>query len=288
MADLQLQPPLQTDARSRALLNLIDRLQTIDLSSLLVYRIKSLINSAVLQTAWAWDVLNPLLLPASFQLVTLAYPGWDPIEDIDALINIDLLQYIGPEQDLTPLTVLYGQYRALILLSTSLHSTLGTIGALRKGLTALGYPGAVIQEGQDSWGGTFWPSDQGWAVFRVLIDLATVAPNTDFVHLEPRMVAICNYWKPERCWLDSIQFQWHLVDTVIPPVTDFLGYIDFLIPAPSDFIVAPAWPEHDHKTIVPFYDDRYYFGSDLTYGGTQPHVADGPVVVNGVAVAVNQ
>jgi hypothetical protein len=281
MANLALQPPLATDVRCQAYLQLIDRLQSLNLTPILVYRIPSLVDSAVIPMAYQWDVLNPLLLPGVFQLLTLLYPGWDPITDIDLLTNIDLLQYQAAAVNTTPLSQLFGQYRSLIQISTALHGTMGTVGALKSALTQLGYPSAIIQEGQNSWGGNQWPSDEGWAVFRILINLATVPADTDFAGLEGRIVAIANYWKPERCWLDSIQFQLYLVDTPIPPVHDFLGWIDLLIPAPSDFLHAQAWPEHDLKTIVPYYNARYYYGSDLTYGGTQPHVASGPVVANG-------
>jgi hypothetical protein len=94
--------------------------------------------------------------------------------------------------------------------------------ALLNALTQLGYPKAVIQEGQNSWGGTQWPANQGWAVFRVLINLATVPPDTDITALAARMNAICNYWKPARCWLDSVQFQLYLQDTLSPAPSDFV------------------------------------------------------------------
>jgi tail protein P2 I len=292
LADLSLQPSISSDLRSQALLQLADRLSALDLSPILVYRIVSLVDSAVLAMAWQWDVLNPLLLPAVSQLATLAYPGWDAVANVDQLVNIDLLQYQGAEI-LTPTQVqLYAQYRALIQISTQLHSTLGTPAALKNALAQLGYSGAIVQEGQNTWGSTEWPSDEGWAVFRVLINLATVPADVDITSLVTVMTAVCNYWKPARCWLDSVQFQWYLADTVTPPVTDVVRSIfmqhDFLSPLPGDFIIADAWPISDTKTINPFYNDRYYFGSNITEGEAQPHAADGPVVVNGVAVTVNQ
>jgi hypothetical protein len=292
LADLSLQPSISTDLRSQALLQLVDRLSALDLSPILVYRIASLVDSAVLAMAWQWDVLNPLLLPAVSQLVALAYSSWDAVANIDQLVNIDLLQYSGSET-LSPTQVqLYAQYRALIQISTALHSTLGTPAALKNALAQLGYPGATLQEGQATWGGTRWPSDEGWAVFRVLINLATVPADVDITSLATVMTAVCNYWKPARCWLDSVQFQWYLADTVTPPVTDFMRNIfvqhDFLSPLPSDFIAADAWPVSDTQTINPLYNDRYYFGSNIVEGGMQPHVADGPVVINGTSVAINQ
>jgi hypothetical protein len=288
MADLQLQPSISLDLRSQAHLDLIERLADLDLTPILVYRIASLADSAVLAMAWQWDVLNPILLPDVSQLGTLAYPGWDAITNIDQLTNIDLLNYLASEVVTPSLAVLYGQYRALILLSTSLHSTLGTPAALQKGLAGLGYPGAVIQEGQNSWGGSSWPSNEGWAVFRVLINLATVPADTDFTALNTRMMAVCNYWKPARCWLDSIQFQNYLADTLIPAISEVLRNIflqhDFLSPQPSEFFVGEFWPLTDTKTNVPLFNDRYYFGSNITFGASEPAVSDGPVIVNGNAV----
>ncbi|MBV8360457.1 MAG: hypothetical protein JO189_21370 [Deltaproteobacteria bacterium] len=287
MAGLTLQPSLARDLRSQAHLGLIERIGDIDLLPILVYRIASLVDSAVLAMAWQWDVLNPLLLPDVSQIVTLSYAQWDQIANLDALQQLDLLQYQTTLEGSPPLEVLYAQYRALILLSTSLHSTLGTVGALKNGLAGLGYANAVIQEGQQSWGGTSWPSSQGWAVFRVLIDLVTVPPDTDITGLARRMAAICNYWKPARCILDSIQFQWHLQDMVIPAPRDFLGWHDMVAPAPHDFIVAPFWPLSDQKVITPLHNLRYYH-TGTRHGQNEPHVADGPVIVNGVVVSTKE
>jgi hypothetical protein len=291
MADLQLQLSIAGDLRSQALLALIGRLGSLDLSPILVYRIASLVDSAVIPMAWQWDVLNPLLLPAASQLATLSYASWDEIANIDSLINIDLLEYQqGDFSSAIPLSVLYADYRALILLSTKLHSIMGTPAALKQGLAGLGYADALLQEGQNSWGGTTWPADEGWAAFRISINLLTVPAGTDFTSLDKRITAICNYWKPARCWLDSVQFTLVLTDTVAPPVSDFIRNIfvqrDFLVPQVSDFIAAPFWPVSGTKTISPNYDRRYYFGSNVTYGGTQPPAADGPLIVNGSAVDI--
>jgi hypothetical protein len=291
MPDLSLQPSISTDLRSQALLQLVDRLSALDLSPILVYRIALLADSAVLAMAWQWDVLNPLLLPSVSQLVTLAYPGWDAITNVDQLTNIDLLQYSGYQSSTPTGEQLFAQYRALIQISTALHKTLGTPAALTSALTQLGYPGATIQEGQSTWGGNQWPSNEGWAVFRVLINLATVPADVDITSLAAVMTAVCNYWKPARCWLDSVQFQLYLTDTLIPPISDFVENIflqrDTLSPLPSDFIAADAWPVSDTKTLNPLYNDRYYYGSDIVYGGTRSAVSDGPVVVNGNAVEHN-
>jgi len=286
MADLQIAPSIN-DARSQAHLALIARLGGLDLSPILVYRIPSLVDSAVLPMAWQWDVLNPLLLPELSQIVTLAFPGWDPVTSIDPLINLDLLQYQAQGAVTPTLQQSYAQYRTLIQLSTSLHSLMGSVAGLKNALAGLGYPNAIVQEGQNTWGGTRWPSNEGWAVFRVLINLATVPAGTELSTLAARLGAICNFWKPARCWLDSVQFVNYLSDTLIPPISDRLTNIfsqhDFLLPAPSDFITAPFFPIADTKPIVPYWNGRYYHAG-ITYGQNEPQVADGPLVMNGVAI----
>lgn len=288
MPDLQLQPSISTDLRSQAHLALINRLKQLDLTPMLVYRIASLTDSAVLAMAWQWDVLNPLLLPAISQLGTLNYASWDVIANIDRLTDIDTLSYLGDTEDTQSLAAVYAQYRALILLSTRLHSYIGTPQALKDALTGLGFPDAKILEGQDSWGGNQWPSNEGWAVFRVAINLLTVPADTDFTTLDKKLRAIANFWKPARCWLDSIQYTMALLDQLTPAPSDHVINIfsrtDAVTPAPRDFVTAQFGPIRDGKTIVPLYNDRYYFGSNITYGGTQPQVADGPVVVNGAAI----
>lgn len=299
MADLALQPSIATDKRAQALLALISRLKdpsiggTLDLSSILVYRMPSLVDSAVLPMAWQWDVLNPLLLPVATELVNLEFATWDQIQSPDSLTNTDLLQYLtsitqsGGGQE--PLALRYAQYRALILLSTQLHSIMGTKGALQEALSGLGYPDAQILEGQNSWGGTSWPASQGWAVFRILIDLATVPAGTDMSALLQRITAIANYWKPARSWLDAVSFTLALSDTLSPPLSDTLASVfqqtDLIAPLPADVLKGMFAPIVDTKTIVPFHNNQYYFGSSVTYGGTQPAVSDGPVIVNGNAIA---
>ena len=52
MAELQIQPSIN-DARSQAHLALIERLSDLDLSPILVYRIPSLVDSAVLRDGLA-------------------------------------------------------------------------------------------------------------------------------------------------------------------------------------------------------------------------------------------
>jgi Phage tail protein (Tail_P2_I) len=297
MAELQLQPSIATDLRAQALLELIERLKdpslggTLDLSSILVYRMASLVDSAVLPMAWQWDVLNPLLLPVATELVNLEYANWDEISSPDSLTNTDLLQYLSSitESGAGSLAIRYAQYRALILLSTQLHSIMGTKGAMEQALSGLGYPNAVIQEGQNSWGGNSYPPNEGWAVFRILIDLLTVPAGTDMSTLLERITAIANYWKPARSWLDAVSFTLALSDALSPPISDSLAstfqQFDLIGPLPGDFLAGLFAPVVDTKTIVPFHNNQYYFGSSITYGGTQPAVSDGPVIVNGSAVA---
>lgn len=285
--------------RSQALLTLIERLQdpsvgasadvkglgTLDLSPILVYRIASLVNSAVFAMAWQWDVLNPLLIPVATQLTTLSFASFDQVTAFDTLSNVDLTQYLSSQPAATPTPALYAQYRALILLSTKLHSIMGTPAALQEAFAGLGYPSATILEGQNSWGGTQYPPSQGWAVFRVLIPLASVPAGTNLSNLVAQAVAIANFWKPARCWLDSIVFSTQISDTLAPALADFLSSAfqntDVIAPIPSDVITAPFAPVSDTKQIVSLHNAQYYMSGSVTYGSTQPTVAEGPFVANG-------
>jgi len=119
MPDLTLQPSIATDLRAQAHLALINRLKALDVSPILVYRMASLLDSAVLPMAWQWDVLNPLLLPVASQLIELDFATWDQIVDTDVLTETDLLQYLGEGavQGPVPPATLYAQYRAGVAVS---------------------------------------------------------------------------------------------------------------------------------------------------------------------------
>ena len=301
MAELQLQPSISTDKRSQALLQLIERLQDpsidatpgapsegkLDLSPILVYRMASLVDSAVIPMAWQFDCLNPLLIPVATQLATLSFASFDQITAFDTLTNVDLMQFLSSAPATNPTPTLYAQYRALILLSTKLHSIMGTPAALQEAFAGLGFPNATILEGQNSWGGNQYPPSQGWAVFRIQIPLASVPAGTNLATFVKQAIAIANFWKPARCLLDAIAFQTVTSDTLIPPITDTLAsaftQADLLSPAVADFIVAMFAPIAETKIITPFWNNEY-FHTSVTYGANEPSVGEGPLVANGNAI----
>ena len=148
MAELQIQPSIN-DAAFAGAAGVDRTAERLDLSPILVYRIGSLVDSAVLAMAWQWDVLNPLLLPELSQIITLAFPGWDPVSGIDTLINLDLLQYRPRAQRRPLLQQSYAQYRTLIQFSTALHSLMGSVAGLKNALAGLGYPSAIAAGGAE-------------------------------------------------------------------------------------------------------------------------------------------
>lgn len=272
--------PAINDARTKALMPLIARLGALDLTPILVYRIASLPDSAILAMAWQWDMLSP-----GWQATAIALgESWDALTDIDILTDIDRLT--SPESVAEPSD--YDTLRALILQSIPLHSTMGTPAAIINALAAIGWS-ATLLEGQNSWGGNSWPANEGWAVFRVLIALA---PNQLVTAAQMAgIAAAANFFKPARCWLDSVAFTAvPLLDVMLPAVSELLLNIfankDALSPAPSELINAPAWPLSDTKSIVPLHNDRYYH-IGTTYGVNEPAAADSGIVVNGVAVSAN-
>ena len=59
MPELSAAPSIN-DTRTQALLELISRLAALDLTTLLVYRIDSVVDGALPFLAWQFDVLSPL------------------------------------------------------------------------------------------------------------------------------------------------------------------------------------------------------------------------------------
>lgn len=279
MADLTLAPSIN-DTRGRAILAIVDqRMKALDLTPILVYRIADLPDSAVLAMAWQWDVLDP-----SWTTGVAAGEAWDPVSSIDLLTSIDTLT--SQQNDATSVSD-YDTYRQLIESSVPLHTLRGTPAAILTALTQLGFPTAVLQEGQSTWGGTSWPASQGWAVFRVVVPLAP--GQTITAQQISQITGAATFWKNSRSWLDSVQL-------IAPPLADLLApapgdalvnifaQFDQLLTVPSDLIGAPAWPFSDSKNVVPLHDTRYlHIGT--TYAANEPVVPDSGVVVNGVAIS---
>jgi hypothetical protein len=178
----------------------------------------------------------------------------------------------------------YDTLRSLLKQAIPLHRTLGTPAAILSALSAIGFPNASLLEGQNSWGGTSWPSDEGWAVFRVVIPL-TGQPVT--ARDISRIVSAANFFKPERCWLDSVAFMaTPLVDAMPVPTDAVVGIFSQhdSMPTPIDVVVAPATPIADTRVVAPYHDAHYYRGGALGYGTVQPVLVD-VVSVNGVPIS---
>src|ERR1700730_643027 len=127
MAQLAIQPSIN-DARSRALLLLIERLGALDLTPLLVYRIASVPDSALPFLAWQFDILAPfwqLLGPPASQFASI-----DDLTDIDTLTSIDFLTGPGATGPTTPSDI----QRALLENAIALHRIRGTPAAIKRAL----------------------------------------------------------------------------------------------------------------------------------------------------------
>jgi P2-related tail formation protein len=271
MAELSIQPSIN-DLRSQSLLVLIERLGALDLTQILVYQLDLVPDSALMLLAWQFDILAP-----QWQL------GADPVESIDALTNIDTLSSARSSAGVSD----FDSWRTLLKAAIPLHRTRGTPYAIKTALASLGWNSVALLEGQASWGGTAWPASQGWAVFRVLINLAggQVVTGRDVA----RMVAAVNFFKPVRALLDSLWFTAAPIGDAAPTPTDFLLSIfvqnDAVAP-PLDIIGAPAWPVSDTKTIAPLYNCHFYHAG-VTYGADEPVVADSGLTVNGTAISAS-
>jgi hypothetical protein len=85
MPELSAAPSIN-DTRTQALLGLISRLAALDLTTILVYRIDSVVDGALPFLAWQFDVLSPL-----WQLIAPVALGVDALTNIDLLIDVDNL-----------------------------------------------------------------------------------------------------------------------------------------------------------------------------------------------------
>ena len=284
MAELQI-PPSINDARSRALLALVDRLGQLDLGPLLVYRIDSVPASALPFLAWQFDILSPL-----WQAVAPVILSVDAISDVDELIDIDTLTEAAAIQLAQERAAIASQ-RALIKMAIQLHRFRGTPWSIKSALATLGWQNVSLLEGQDSWGGASYPANQGWALFRVIVQLAE-DQSIDSSGIDTA-VAVINLYKPVRSWLDGLFFALPaMLDSAPSPadqltVTGIAEYQLDTAPPPSDNALSIAItlpPAYDtYGPAAPLYS-AHYLHSGITYGANQPAVADSALILNGNAV----
>lgn len=224
------------DARTAAHLAIGQRLGKIDLTPLLIYTLGNPAAGVLPLLQWQFDLSSPL---------------W-------ALLG-------GEESQV-----------ALVRQAIPLHRYQGTLYAITTIMAALGFADVTVQEGQGTWGGSSWPSDQGWAVFRVLAPAtAPVAAMT-----QQTAIAAINFFKPARCWLDSLWFS-------APPQSETIAVADYYgVPgqeppiAISDAFSVPLQGIADVKTTSPTYDTHFYFAG-LTYGANEPAIVDSGITIGG-------
>jgi P2-related tail formation protein len=283
MSELSASPSIN-DTRTRALLVLISRLTALDLTTLLVYRIDSVADEVLPFLAWQFDILSPL-----WQLIAPVASGVDALTNIDLLIDVDNLIESGGL--ITELALTEAAQRELLKSAIALHRFRGTPWAIKQALASLGWTTVSLLEGQTSWGGVAYPSNQGWAVFRVMIDLT--AGQGVSIGAASTAVAAVNFFKPARAWLDSVWFAVPTITDASPVPSDKLtlgGIVKYQLdaaPSPHDnalaFAIVTASLIDAHGPIVPAYDGHYRH-SGITYGANQPEVADSALMVNGAAV----
>jgi len=260
------------DLRTQALGVLAKRLATLDLTQLFVYIIDNVPLSALPFLAWQFDMLSPF---------------W-------------LLESPGLSQ------------RTLIKQSIPLHRTLGTPATLKTVINNLGWSYCFLQEGQNSWGGNFWPSNEGWAVFRV--NIHKIAPSStpgltdaELVALEAmhnnglqsipvtsaqqaQLLAAINFFKPARSVLDALQFdELSLIEPTLQMTDSFtlsLGPIQVEPPITiTDLPLVIGWLPVDVFSRVATYNGTYYHGGGLLFNKVGPFLSSGPLIINGQVVS---
>jgi len=264
---------------------LVERLGEIDLTPLLVYRIDSVPAAALPFLAWQFDILSPL-----WQTVAPIISSVDAITDVDALIDIDTLteafSLTGSQQSET-----IAAQRTLIKTAIQLHRFRGTPWSVKTALAMLGWNNVSILEGQASWGATTYLANEGWAVFRVMIQIQageSVDPEAPAL-----AVATIDFFKPARSLLDALFFVLPVTSDVGPIPADSLtlgGVISYQLdtaPEPADGVLAVAIvlpsAQDVYGPATPQYS-AHYRHSGITYGSNEPAVADSALIVDGVAV----
>ena len=253
MAELILPPSLQLDTRSRALLSLAERLGKLDLTPLLVYRLDSLVDAGLVFMAWQFDMLDP---------------NWQLQPGIPS----------GSQSTV---------FRALLKQAIPLHKILGTPASIIAAIKSIGFD-ATLLEGQNSWGGTSWPSNEGWAVFRVLVTLPPGTPVT--AEIIARIKSAANFFKPARCWLDSVVFNLGELGPDFPPLpVDSFSYqgegvVVEMAPLPTEALSINLGEYQEcYPTIAAVHSARYNHGGGIRYGqvpdGGEIILADGPLVI---------
>jgi P2-related tail formation protein len=126
-----LRPPSSiSDLRTAAHMVLSARLESLDLTPLLIYTLGTNIPTSILPyLIWQYDMMIPGV----------------------AMVGLGV----------TPLAVVQN--------ALPLHKIMGTPASIINALALCGYAGVTLSEGQASWGGSSYPASQGWAVFRVNI-----------------------------------------------------------------------------------------------------------------------
>lgn len=291
MANLQLAPSVR-DLRGEAIEAIANRTARIDLTPLFVYRIDSVPASALLFLGWQFDLLSPL-----WQLVAPADPDLS-VEDAATAAK-----------------------RALLKSGIALHSKNGVVATLKRALASLGWPNAIVLEGQDSWGGDAYPSDQGWAVFRIKLnmwtlggpgdfDAASAGGDDDFDELSgiggdfdeiseaaspipisitaaqvAQIVAAAEFFKAARDVFDAVVMVFAGVTDILSPApSDGIGAVDILSPAPTDFFTVTFPIVIIDIYALPATHDRRFTHAGITYANGLVGPSDGACTFNGVPV----
>lgn len=195
MADERLLPSGIADARSRALLEVMDRLDAVDRGVLLTYRIDSVPSAALYALAWQFDVVG--------------LGGWD-------------------------LAATDAQRRDLLRRAIEFHRRAGTPWVITEALKAVGWPDADVDEhfGAARYDGTFtydatitYSFGSAWAKFAVIV--GEVADDYALsTALATLFRGIIERWKNARSQLVELAFAVPAIADTIPALGEDLMPID--------------------------------------------------------------
>ena len=197
MAQLQL-PPSINDLRSQSLLATIERLDALDLTP-------SAVLPPRLGSGFGADLSGLAIRHARSAVATCGEHLGREYRRADRHRHAHRYRHV---------VIVVGQRRAdrlRFLASAAADLPFHCIACMARSysisqaLGSLNWTSVTFLEGQTSWGGSAWPSSEGWAVFRVVVNLG--AGQTVGMNDAARIVAAVNFFKPARSWLDALVFE---------------------------------------------------------------------------------
>lgn len=193
-------------------------------------------------------IATALDTPHLTSFTDLVKARFDALE-VDALlvylidtVSEDALYYLAEQFDVLgfkgwALTTTVAERRALIKRAIELEKFKGTPYAVKEAMRTIGFDNVVIEErlsesflyydGEAIYDGTWTHGSGHWAMFRVILDIASFGGVLDQARLN-LAIELINEYKPVRCWLVEVNYG-VFVDEQVTVTDEVALEIEYLI-----------------------------------------------------------